>query len=156
MDNITIAGLLSVLAFFPLQTACIAKSLGRKFWVWFFLGLLLPFFSLAILLCLPIRALKMGRSDLSQKGQNGKSSYGTIELKSSTERKSNKYTNSLLFQIRTRCFLQTNIRLFLIPLSGNVGFSGWSFCGLPITQKFLQLLKAIIPGFALNIVLRRN
>ena len=37
----------------PWLTAIIAKTFGRKFNVWFALGLVLPFISLVILHCLP-------------------------------------------------------------------------------------------------------
>lgn len=37
----------------PWLTATIAKTFGRKFNVWFALGLVLPFISLVILHCLP-------------------------------------------------------------------------------------------------------
>jgi hypothetical protein len=79
MDAITITALSSVLVFFPLKTACIAKSLGRKFWVWFFMGLCLPFFGLVILLCLPITRLKVHANDPSQKQQTGKGSPETLD-----------------------------------------------------------------------------
>ena len=37
----------------PLITGLMAKNFGRKFWLWFFLGLLLPFIAAIVLLCLP-------------------------------------------------------------------------------------------------------
>jgi hypothetical protein len=41
--------------FFPVVTGLMAKTMGRKFWLWFWLGLLLPFVACVILLCLPVR-----------------------------------------------------------------------------------------------------
>jgi hypothetical protein len=41
--------------FFPVVTGLMAKSLGRKFWFWFFMGVPLPFVACIILLCLPTR-----------------------------------------------------------------------------------------------------
>jgi len=35
----------------PLITGLMAKSFGRKFWPWFFIGLPLPFVANVILLC---------------------------------------------------------------------------------------------------------
>ena len=57
MEIITIVTTILVISFFPLKTAFVAKDLGRKFWPWFLLGLTLPFFSMLILLCLPIKNL---------------------------------------------------------------------------------------------------
>ena len=39
----------------PLITGVMAKSMGRKFWPWFFLGIPLPFVANVILLCLPVK-----------------------------------------------------------------------------------------------------
>ncbi len=44
--------------FFPLLTGFMAKSLGRKFWAWFWLGAALPFVADIILLCLPVKKNK--------------------------------------------------------------------------------------------------
>jgi len=44
--------------FFPVLTGGIAVSLGRKFWPWFVLGLVLPFIAAIILLCLPIKRIE--------------------------------------------------------------------------------------------------
>jgi len=44
-----------LLLFFPFATALIAKSLNRKFWIWFFIGTVLPFAGIAVLLCLRIK-----------------------------------------------------------------------------------------------------
>jgi len=44
--------------FFPVLTGGIAVSLGRKFWPWFLLGLVLPFIAAIILLCLPVKSIK--------------------------------------------------------------------------------------------------
>ncbi|OQP48971.1 hypothetical protein A4H97_29235 [Niastella yeongjuensis] len=44
--------------FFPVVTGLMAKSLGRKFWLWFWLGLPLPFVACVILLCLPVRRIE--------------------------------------------------------------------------------------------------
>jgi hypothetical protein len=55
-----IAGLVivSIPFIFPLITGLMAKSLGRKFWLWFWLGLPLPFIACVILLCLPVRRIE--------------------------------------------------------------------------------------------------
>jgi len=40
----------------PVITGLMAKNFGRKFWPWFFVGLVLPFIANIILLCLPDRS----------------------------------------------------------------------------------------------------
>ena len=39
----------------PVLTGLMAKSFGRKFWLWFFIGIPLPFIAMVILVCLPDR-----------------------------------------------------------------------------------------------------
>lgn len=39
--------------FFPVIAGLMAINFGRKFWLWFFIGALLPFIANIILLCLP-------------------------------------------------------------------------------------------------------
>lgn len=41
------------LLFWPIITGIVARTFGRKFWVWFTLGLIFPFISMVILHCLP-------------------------------------------------------------------------------------------------------
>ena len=43
----------------PVITGCMAKSFGRRFWPWFFLGIPLPFVAIVILLCLPQKKKKV-------------------------------------------------------------------------------------------------
>ena len=43
---------------FPILGGCMARCFGRKFWLWFWISLLLPFISLIILLSLPDRSKK--------------------------------------------------------------------------------------------------
>jgi MFS family permease len=42
----------------PLIAGQMAKSFGRKFWPWFFIGIPLPFITNIILLCLPDKTKK--------------------------------------------------------------------------------------------------
>lgn len=37
----------------PLSSAAFAKRMGRPFWAWFFIGLILPGISVLVLFCLP-------------------------------------------------------------------------------------------------------
>jgi hypothetical protein len=39
MEIITIITLIMVASFSPVKTGLTAKDLGRKFWLWFFMGL---------------------------------------------------------------------------------------------------------------------
>jgi len=55
MEVLAALAIVSVPLFFPVITGLMAKSLGRKFWFWFFLGFPLPFVACVILLCLPVR-----------------------------------------------------------------------------------------------------
>ena len=52
---------LIILFFFPLLTGSMARSMGRKFWPWFLLGIPLPFVANIILLCLPEKKNKNKR-----------------------------------------------------------------------------------------------
>lgn len=47
--------LLMIPLFFPLIAGLMAQSFGRNFWLWFFVGIALPFVANIILLCLPSR-----------------------------------------------------------------------------------------------------
>lgn len=47
--------LVSIPLFFPVVAGLMAKSFGRKFWPWFFIGTALPLVANIILLCLPDR-----------------------------------------------------------------------------------------------------
>lgn len=58
MEVVIALPLLVLPFFFPLLTGFMAKSLGRKFWPWFFLGIPLPFVASIILLCLPVKRKK--------------------------------------------------------------------------------------------------
>ena len=42
----------------PVTAGLMAKSFGRKFWPWFFIGIPLPFIANVILLCLPDKSKK--------------------------------------------------------------------------------------------------
>jgi len=44
--------------FWPVLTGLMAKSFGRKFWLWFVLGIPLPFIAMVILLFLPDKRQK--------------------------------------------------------------------------------------------------
>ena len=46
--------------FWPVLTGLMAKNFGRKFWVWFWLGVPLPFIGVVILLFLPEKIKKKG------------------------------------------------------------------------------------------------
>ena len=56
MEFLIALPLLFLLFFFPILTGAMAKSLGRKFWPWFLLGIPLPFVAAIILLCLPLKS----------------------------------------------------------------------------------------------------
>ena len=58
MEVIIAIPLLLVPFIMPFITGMMAKTYGRKFWLWFWLGLLLPFIACAILLCLPDKSAK--------------------------------------------------------------------------------------------------
>jgi len=54
----------------PLITGLMAKSFGRKFWPWFFIGLPLPFVANVILLCLQDKSKKELKSIPGKTNQN--------------------------------------------------------------------------------------
>jgi uncharacterized membrane protein len=89
MEIITIAAVILVVSFFPVKTGWVAKDLGRSFWVWFFLGLFLPFASMIILLCLPIKKLQMEQKNLPLSNHNGQAPnyYKRIKIRSASESK---------------------------------------------------------------------
>jgi len=47
-----------LLVFVPVISGLMAKSFGRKFWPWFFVGTFLPLVTNVILLCLPDKTKK--------------------------------------------------------------------------------------------------
>jgi len=53
MEFIFAIQILFIPIMFPVIGGCMAKCFGRKFWLWFWISLLLPFISLIILLALP-------------------------------------------------------------------------------------------------------
>jgi len=55
MEFLIAIALVFLSLFFPLLTGFMAKSMGRKFWPWFLLGIPLPFIANIILLCMPIK-----------------------------------------------------------------------------------------------------
>jgi len=55
MEVLIAAPFLIIPLFFPLLSGLMAKSMGRKFWPWFLLGIPLPFIANIILLCLPVK-----------------------------------------------------------------------------------------------------
>lgn len=71
MEIVTIATMVLVISFFPIKTGWVAKDLGRNYWVWLFLGLFLPFISMVILLCLPIKKKQMEQKSLPQSDHSG-------------------------------------------------------------------------------------
>lgn len=58
MEYLLVIPLGMVVLFFPFLTGAIAVSLGRKFWGWFLLGLVLPFIGVVVLLCLPLKEME--------------------------------------------------------------------------------------------------
>ena len=89
MEIITIAAVILVVSFFPVKTGWVAKDLGRSFWVWFFLGLFLPFASMIILLCLPIKKIQMANRKLPVSNHNrlAQNSYKRMKIQSASESK---------------------------------------------------------------------
>ena len=63
MEILTIITTALVISFFPLKTGFVAKDFGRNFWLWFFMGLFMPFVSVVILLCLPIKGLELSKKE---------------------------------------------------------------------------------------------
>ena len=55
MELIAALPLLLLPFFFPVIAGLMAKSFGRNFWTWFFIGAILPFLANIILLCLPVK-----------------------------------------------------------------------------------------------------
>lgn len=55
MDILSAMAMIALLLFFPLVTAFVAKSLDRKFWIWFAIGTAFPFTGIVVLLCLPLK-----------------------------------------------------------------------------------------------------
>ena len=56
--EVAIAVPLIILPFFlPLLAGLMAISFGRKFWPWFFIGMILPLVANIILLCLPEKSI---------------------------------------------------------------------------------------------------
>jgi hypothetical protein len=58
MEVVIALPLLAIPFIIPFITGIMARTYGRKFWPWFFLGLPLPFIACAILLCLPDKTIK--------------------------------------------------------------------------------------------------
>ena len=55
MEVIVALPLIIIPFFLPLIAGLMAVNFGRKFWPWFFIGLILPFIANIIILCLPNR-----------------------------------------------------------------------------------------------------
>jgi len=53
MEFVLALPLVLVPLFIPVLTGLMAKTFGRKFWPWFFIGIPLPLVGCIILLCLP-------------------------------------------------------------------------------------------------------
>ena len=89
MEIITIVAVALVVSFFPIKTGWVAKDLGRNFWVWFFLGLFMPFLSVIVLLCLPIKKIKKKKKNLlvSDHNRPAQNRYKRIKIQSALERK---------------------------------------------------------------------
>ena len=58
MEVVIALPLLIVPFIIPFITGLMAVTYGRNFWLWFFLGMPLPFIACAILLCLPDKSAK--------------------------------------------------------------------------------------------------
>ena len=52
MEVLTLLPTLATLMLWPLITGIVARTFGRKFWIWFMLGFAFPFISLVVLHCL--------------------------------------------------------------------------------------------------------
>lgn len=59
MEVLFAAPLLLLPFFLPVLNGLMARSFGRKFWPWFFIGLALPLVGCIILLCLPEKPKKL-------------------------------------------------------------------------------------------------
>jgi MFS family permease len=55
MEVVFAIPLLFIPLMMPLIAGLMAQGFGRKFWPWFFIGVILPFLANIILLCLPDR-----------------------------------------------------------------------------------------------------
>ena len=64
----------------PLITGLMAKSFGRKFWPWFFIGIPLPFIANVVLLCLPDNSKKGARLITGRKTPNLNNHCGSEEI----------------------------------------------------------------------------
>ena len=64
MEVVFAIPLLFVPFFMPFIAGQMAKSFGRNFWPWFFIGIPLPFIANIILLCLPDKTKKVNESEL--------------------------------------------------------------------------------------------
>jgi hypothetical protein len=60
MEVVLAMPLLMVPFIMPLIAGLMAKTYGRSFWTWFFIGIPLPFIAQIILLCLPDKSVKKG------------------------------------------------------------------------------------------------
>ena len=58
MPEIILLILSSIFFMPPLITALFARSLGRRFWVWFIIGCILPFISVFVLAFMPVKDIK--------------------------------------------------------------------------------------------------
>jgi hypothetical protein len=89
MEIITVAAAGLVVGFFPIKTGWVAKDLGRNFWVWFFLGLIFPFASMIVLLCLPIKKIQMEQKILPSSNHNrhAQNINKRVKIQSASERK---------------------------------------------------------------------
>ena len=64
----------------PLITGLMAKSNGRKFWPWFFIGIPLPFLANIVLLCLPDKSNRQMKSLTANTNQNPINGCGEEEI----------------------------------------------------------------------------
>jgi hypothetical protein len=62
----------------PIVAGLMAKSFGRKFWPWFFIGIPLPFIANIILLCLPDKTKKENEAK-SEENERGSGHFVTKE-----------------------------------------------------------------------------
>lgn len=108
MEIITIAAVVLVVSFFPIKTGWVAKDLGRNFWVWFFLGLVFPFASMIVLLCLPIKKIQMEQKilPLSNHNRHAQNFDKHIKIQSALEKKKGQL-NQTHFILKSKSFKQT-------------------------------------------------